>query len=182
VAADLPTQLDAEASKVNAAMLSFVGVTARRIGALADLNPAAYSDLKPASLVIQGTIIAWRAAYRKTVTDGYRPEAVTALLAAGAKLRRELAAMQSAAKSASPSALGYAVRGSIRVMGEVTADIAKGAAAVGRGVIEAGQSTLAIAKWWPYLAMAFAVMYFAGPQLLGSAVKGWAEGRRKHVS
>jgi hypothetical protein len=154
--------LDATAARLDTALRVFTGDTADYVGRLKDLNPAAYQEIRPQFDTIKGSLIEWRRRFRLMKAAGAAvldPAQEAALLSTGRSLEGWLHEINKAARQRNPSALRYYTAGAAKITLEVVRDVAAGAAAVGRSVIQTGAL---LNKALPILALAAVALWMYG--------------------
>jgi hypothetical protein len=164
------SRLDAVADQVEKAMRKFNTETQTYIGGLSDAGALlAQADMA------RGSIIAWRQAVRRHKAAGESaadPARTQLLVESGQTLTRELDQLNAAAsRKAAASTMSHYLGGTVRIAGQIAAQIAQAAVKVGEGVI----SQLDWIRRYGLLVLAAGgLVYLAGPAILARMRKARA--------
>jgi len=161
------TPLEAVAAEVERVQKDFVrgksgwfdkGGTAYMIGAAADKAPDQFAGLKDAQTVLLKSLADWRTLARSGAAT---PDT---LVDAGRKLVRAFDDLHSTAKSATPGVLAGAVKGTLGVVADVGADLARYASKINPERIF-GQATWLLNNAVP-IAVVVGLAWLLGPRIV----------------
>jgi hypothetical protein len=160
------TPLEAVTAEVDRVQREFVraksgfwdkGGTAYMIGAAADKAPEQFAGLKDAQTTLLKALADWK---KLAKTGASTPEQ---LVVSGKKLVRAFDDLNATAKSATPSSLAGAVKGTLGVVGDVGADLAKYAEKINPEKIF-GQAAWVLNNAVP-IAIGVGLLWLLGPRI-----------------
>jgi len=134
------------------------GGTAYMIGAAADKSPEQFAGLKDAQVTLLKALADWKKLAR---SGAQTPDT---LVDSGRKLVRAFDDLNATARSATPSSIAGAVKGTLGVVGDVGADLARYAEKINPERIF-GQATWLLNNA-PLLIVGGLLLWFVGPRLV----------------